>query len=101
MTERTGTVTFPNYSHRSLANIMKYAPLTLYAKYLNILVIGIVGSNADSAILTKNFIDAALEPKAYVEVEGATHVSLYDIDEDVKRAVDAMDTFFKKHTEWK
>ena len=31
-------------------------------------------------------------------VEGASHVSLYDVDADVDRAVTRMDAFFRKHT---
>ncbi len=44
------------------------------------------------------FYNAASEPKELCEVEGASHVSLSDIDKDVDRAVAMMDEFFKKHS---
>ena len=47
--------------------------------------------------LTVNFYKAASEPKELYKVPGATHVSLYDIDKDVDRAVAKIDEFFKKH----
>ncbi len=47
--------------------------------------------------LTKEFYERASEPKEFVEIEGASHVSLYDIEADVTRAVDAMTVFFEKH----
>lgn len=99
MTERAGSARFPNYSHRSLANILEYAPLldaTLYAEYIYMPFIGVVGEHADTAIMTKNFYEAAKEPKAFVEVEGATHVSLYDNQDHIKVAVKKIDEFFKE-----
>ena len=82
-----------------LADAMNYAP------YIYTPFIGIVGEKAmDPANgplctgpLTVAFHEQASEPKELVEISGASHVSLYDKDEDVGRAVDAMDRFFKKH----
>ena len=51
----------------------------------------------DTAPLTVNFYEKASEPKELVEMSGASHVSLYNVDEDVSRAIEVMDTFFKKH----
>jgi hypothetical protein len=53
----------------------------------------------DTAPLTIAFYEAASEPKELFEVEGASYVSLYDIDKDVDRAVAKMDEFFKKYSE--
>ena len=47
--------------------------------------------------LTKTFFDQASEPKQFVEIDGASHVDLYDKDEFVSQAVAAMDGFFKKY----
>ena len=102
MTARAGAETYPNYSHLSpsfmlegplLADAMSYAP------YLYTPFIGIYGEKAmaDTAPLTVNFYKKASEPKELVEISGASHVSLYDVDEDVSRAIKAMDAFFKKH----
>jgi len=102
MTERGGTQTYPNYSYMTLANIMEInalADATSYAPYLYTPYIGIYGEKAlrDTAPLTVKFYEAASEPKELIEISGASHVSLYDIDEDVDRAVAAMDAFFQKH----
>ncbi|NET59689.1 MAG: alpha/beta hydrolase [Symploca sp. SIO2E6] len=102
LTKRAGAQTYPNYSHKSptffleapmLADAQSYAPY-LYTPY-----IGIYGEKAlqDTGLLTVKFYEAASEPKELVELSGASHVSLYDIDEDVDRAVAAMDVFFQKH----
>ena len=104
MTERAGTQTYPNYSYMTLANIMEtnsLANATAYAPYLYTPYIGIYGEKAmgpgDTGPLTVNFYEAASEPKELVEIKGASHVSLYDIDEDVDRAIDRMIAFFEKH----
>lgn len=102
MTARAGAETYPNYSHLSpsfrgqlspLADALSFAP-NLYTPY-----IGIYGENAmaDTGPLTVMYHEKASEPKELVEISGASHVSLYDIPEDVDRAITAMDGFFKKH----
>lgn len=108
MTERGGAQTYPNYSHLS-PSFMLEAPMladaTSYAPYLYTPFIGIVGENAmDPASgilctvpLTRTFFDLASDPKEFVEVPGASHVDLYDKDEFVGAAVDAMHGFFEKH----
>jgi len=108
MTERAGAQTYPNYSHLS-PSFMLEAPMladaTSYAPYLYTPFIGIVGEKAmdlASGILctgplTKTFFDRASDPKEFVVVPGASHVDLYDKDEFVSVAIDAMDGFFKKH----
>lgn len=108
MTERAGVQTYPNYSHLAPSFVLE-APMLAdaqsFAPYLYTPFIGIVGSKAmDPASgilmtgpLTKKFYDAASEPKQFVEVEGASHVDLYDKDEFVSQAVTTMDTFFKKY----
>ena len=108
MTERAGAQTYPNYSHLS-PSFMLEAPMladaTNYAPYIYTPFIGIVGEKAmDPASgalctgpLTKNFVDLASDPKKFVVVPGASHVDLYDKEEFVSVAIDAMDGFFKKH----
>lgn len=113
MTARAGKETYPNYSHLAPKILMENAPLTSavdYAPYLYTPYLGIIGEKAlpkegeapsplHTGPLTVNFYEAASEPKELFEVEGATHVSLYDIDKDVDRAVAKMDEFFKKYSE--
>ncbi len=70
------------------------------APYLYTPYLGIYGERAmrDTGPMTVAFHEAASEPKELFEVPGASHVSLYDIDEDVDRAVARMDEFFKRHS---
>ena len=108
MTKRAGAETYPNYSHLS-PSFMLEAPLLAdamsYAEYIYTPFIGIIGEKAmdpsNGALatgpLTVEYVDKASEPKALVEIPGASHVSLYDIPEDVDRAIEAMDAFFKEH----
>ncbi len=102
MTERAGAMTYPTYSNMS-PSFMLEAPMLAdamsYAPYLYTPFIGIYGEKAmvDTAPLTIAFHEKASEPKELVEIPGASHVSLYDIPEDVDRAIAAMDGFFRKH----
>ncbi|MEM9633147.1 MAG: alpha/beta hydrolase [Pseudomonadota bacterium] len=108
MTERAGAQTYPNYSHLS-PSFMLEAPMladaTSYAPFIYTPFLGIVGAKAmDPASgilctgpLTRTFFDMASEPKEFLEIEGASHVDLYDKDEFVAQAIEAMDVFFKKH----
>ena len=102
MTARAGVETYPNYTHRTVSNLLEDAPLTsatALAPYLYTPYLGIYGQKAmtDTGPLTVGFHAQASEPKELYEVEGASHVSLYDIDADVDRAVDRMQEFFTKH----
>ncbi|PWJ40010.1 alpha/beta hydrolase [Sediminitomix flava] len=102
MTERAGTQTYPNYTHMAPAFLMEQAPLanaTAYAPNLNTPYLGIYGEKAmaDTAPLTTMFYDACSEPKELFEIPDASHVSLYDIDKDVDRAVEKMVEFFGKY----
>lgn len=104
MTKRAGKETYPNYTHMAPMfvnedypryNATAMAP-NLYTPYL-----GIYGSKAmeSTGPLTVAFFEAASEPKELYEVEGASHVSLYDIDKDVDRAIAKMTEFFLKYAE--
>lgn len=103
MTSRAGAETYPNYTHRAVKTLMEDAPLTsavVLAPYLYTPYLGIYGEKAlaDTGPLTVDFYEKASEPKELFEVKGASHVSLYDIDKDVDRAVTKMDEFFKKYS---
>lgn len=102
MTQRAGQETYPNYSHMAPKMLLETTPLTsavAIAPYLYTPYLGIYGERAmaDTAPLTTMFYEACSEPKELFEVQGASHVSLYDIDKDVDRAVDKMDEFFRKY----
>jgi hypothetical protein len=112
MTERAGAQTNPNYSHLAPKTLFENAPMTSavdYAPYLYTPYLGIIGEHAlpkkgetpnplHTGPLTQSFYEAASEPKELFVVDGATHVSLYDIDKDVDRAVDKMVEFFSRYS---
>ena len=106
MTKRAGKETYPNYTHMAPMTLMEVAPLTsglalapyLYTPYLGIYGEKALAGDIPTAQLTIDFYEAASEPKELYEVEGATHVSLYDIDKDVDQAIAKMDEFFTKHS---
>ncbi len=101
MTERAGAQTYPNYSHLA-PSFMLEAPMladaTAYAPYLYMPVIVITGTEAMTKPLSEAFFEKASQPKEYLAVEGATHIDLYDVEGKVNKAVEAMDAFFKKHS---
>ncbi len=65
-----------------------------YAPYIFMPYIGVVGENAYSMRYTENFYNNVVEPKAFVKIKDATHMSLYDDEVHVAAAVDEMDKFF-------
>ena len=102
MTARAGAETHPNYTHKSVRNLLEDTPLTsatYFAPYLYTPYLGIYGEKAmaDTAPLTINFYEKASEPKELFEVKGASHVSLYDIDKDVDQVVNRLVEFFGKY----
>ncbi|WP_035415625.1 alpha/beta hydrolase [Ferrimonas kyonanensis] len=100
MTARAGRETNPNYTHMAPLFVNEDYPrynATAMAPFLYTPFLGIVGKDADTAPLTQGFVEAASEPKELYEIEGASHVSLYDIDKDVDRAVTKINEFFQKH----
>lgn len=97
MTKRAGVQTYSNYSHTAPAYLMEQAPISnavAIAPFLNTPYLGVYGSKAETGPLTQMFFDAASEPKELYVVEGATHVSLYDINTDVDKAIEKMIEFF-------
>ncbi|GAA5316363.1 MAG: alpha/beta hydrolase [Candidatus Pelagadaptatus aseana] len=107
MTQRAGAETYPNYSHLSPSFMLEtpmLADAQSYAPYLYTPYIGIVGSKAmdpasgalATGALTKQYFDQASEPKQFVEIDGASHVDLYDQDKFVTQAVRHMDEFFTR-----
>lgn len=104
MTPRAGKETYPRFSYMAPGYMIMSQILgdaQSYAANLYTPFIGITGTNAmgpsDTGPLTKAFVEAASDPKEMVLIEGATHVSLYDNEDHITQAVDAMDEFFKKH----
>ncbi|MDN5210507.1 alpha/beta hydrolase [Fulvivirgaceae bacterium BMA12] len=102
MTDRAGTSRYPHFSIHTVANLLEDQPMTnptAWAPYLYTPYLGIYGEKAmgDTGPLTVAYHAVCSEPKELFEVPGASHVSLYDIDQDVDRAVDRIDKFFRKY----
>ena len=103
MTPRAGAATYPNYSNRSLANIAETNALTdatSWAQYLYTPYLGVYGEKAlaDTGPLTVAFHEKCSDPKELLEVPNASHVDLYDVEDYVDQAVDAVAGFFARHS---
>ena len=99
-TERGGKATYPNFSNAILANIGETSTLNLGEHYADKMIqpyVGIVGSEAETAPFTKAYYDKVTSDKEYHEIEGASHVSLYDNPTQVDQAVNIITDFFSKH----
>ncbi|MBV7337103.1 alpha/beta hydrolase [Chloroflexi bacterium TSY] len=101
-TKRGGTETYPNYSNVLLSNVDESTVLNLGEQYADKMiqpVCCIVGSQAETAICSKMFYDRVTSDKEYHEIEGASHVGLYDVPKNVEQVVEIVDAFFMKHSE--
>lgn len=99
-TKRGGTERYPNYSNVLLSNVNESGLLNLGEQYADKLLqpyCAIVGSEARTAICTKGFYDKVTSEKEYHEIEGASHVGLYDKPEYIEQVVNIIDAFFEKH----
>ncbi|MBI1494512.1 alpha/beta hydrolase [Halocynthiibacter styelae] len=96
---RVGADTCPNYSNEFPLIGMPLDPARTFvgqAKYFQQPLMVIAGSEAATRDMDKNVFEIAAEPKEYLEIEGASHMDLYDQDQFVDQAVDAVDSFYKK-----
>ncbi len=101
-TERGGQDTYPNFTNVLLSTVDETAPLNLGEQYADKMLqpyCGIVGSEADTAICTKVYFDKVTSEKEYHEIQGASHVGLYDKPNNISQVVEIVDAFFQKHGE--
>lgn len=83
-----------------MSNVFETAATNLGEHYADKLIqpyCGIVGSDADTAIFTKTYYDRVTSEKEFHEIEGASHVGLYDKPENIAQVVEIVDRFFRKH----
>ncbi|BBM84248.1 alpha/beta hydrolase [Candidatus Uabimicrobium amorphum] len=100
-TARGGTETYPNFTNVLISTVFETAAVNLGEHYADKLIqpyCGIVGAEADTAICTKAYFDKVTSAKEYHEIEGASHVGLYDVPENIEKVVEIIDTFFQKHS---
>ncbi|MEU1998188.1 alpha/beta hydrolase [Nocardia gamkensis] len=57
----------------------------------------IAGTEAETKGFSEGAVAAAGETAELFEIEGATHVDLYDVDQYVSQAVDKLTNFFEKN----
>ncbi|GAA5050618.1 alpha/beta hydrolase [Nocardia callitridis] len=82
---------------RNLDQLIQYESYSLIHLIAPRPLLMIIGSDADTAYISRAAIEKAAEPKELLVIDGATHISLYDKDEHVTPAVAALTTFFGTH----
>lgn len=82
---------------RTLDQLVQYDSYALIRLISPRPLLMIIGSEAHTAYISRQAIDRAAEPKELFVIDGATHVSLYDVDEHVGQAVAKLGTFFTTH----
>jgi uncharacterized protein len=98
---RAGQDKCPNYSPYYPTVGLPVDPSRIFvnqAKYLTAPFLVIAGSEAFTREMDKNVYDIAAEPKEWMEIQGASHMDLYDVDQYVDQAIEKIDEFFKKYT---
>lgn len=82
---------------RGFADRLAFNSFALIPDYLTQPLLVIVGSKAASRWMGEKAVELSTHEKELYVVEGATHVSLYDIPRDVDRAVPKLAEFFTAH----
>ncbi len=97
---RAGQDKCPNYSPYFPTIGLPVDPARVFvnqAKYLNTPFLVIAGSNAFTRDMDRNVYEIAAEPKEWMEIEGASHMDLYDVDPYVDQAIARIDEFYQKY----
>lgn len=83
---------------RSIPKIMSYDAFNQVGDFLTQPIVMIAGTNADTAYFSEDTINKIkTEHKELYWIDGATHVSLYDVPKDVNRAVAKLKEFYAKY----
>lgn len=82
---------------RGFADRLAFNSFALIPDYLTQPLLVIVGSKAGSRWMGEKAVELSTHEKELFVVEGATHVSLYDIPEHMEQAVGKLAAFFKVH----
>lgn len=98
-TDRCQYPTAPGYATaRSLSQIISYDAYNKAEAFLTQPLLAVAGSNAGSKWMSDDLIArSASKDKAIHIVEGANHMSLYDIPQYVDEAVSVLVSFFQKN----
>jgi hypothetical protein len=92
---------WPNYSNHfvpfSFEQLVRSHALE-HADMIFVPYLGVVGSEAVTRPYTERFVEAKTQgPNEIKVIEGAYHVQAYDRPEYVSQAIDALNSFFRKH----
>ncbi|MBM2619727.1 alpha/beta hydrolase [Actinoplanes sp. LDG1-06] len=87
----------PPWPVRSVDLLVQYDSYALIHLIAPRPLLMIIGSEANTAYMSREAIRRAAEPKELFVVEGGTHISMYDRDEHVTPAVAKLTTFFTEH----
>lgn len=83
---------------RSIPKIMSYNAFSQVGDFLTQPIVMIVGKNADTAYFSENTInEIKTDHKELYWIDGATHVSLYDVPEHVNKAVAKLKEFYGRY----
>lgn len=82
---------------RGFADRLAFNSFALIPDFLTQPLLVIVGSKAGSRWMGEKAVQLSTHEKELYIIDGATHVSLYDIPEDVDRAMAKLTEFFGKH----
>ncbi|WP_250031229.1 alpha/beta hydrolase [Paractinoplanes maris] len=82
---------------RSLDMIVQYDSFALIHLIAPRPLLMIIGSDANTAYMSREAIARAVEPKELFVIDGGTHISLYDTDEHVTQAVTRLAAFYSRH----
>ncbi|BDD07034.1 alpha/beta hydrolase [Aureibacter tunicatorum] len=99
--EDAGHDKIPNYTPTYAKIGMPLDPARVFvgqAKYFTRPLLVIAGSDAFTKDMDKQVYDLAGGEKEWFEIEGASHIDLYDIDKYVDQALGKVDEFFKKYS---
>ncbi len=98
---RTARGQHPNAKGRflltSLDKMLAFSCFNLIPIFLTQPMLLIAGSNADTKVYSDQAYTLSRGPKELFEIEGATHIALYDQPGYVNQAVTKLVTFFKAH----
>lgn len=99
---RTPRAQHPNSDNKlpfaaSLARIYSFSASAQLSDYLTQPLLLVIGKEADTRGYSDRFFELSNRPKELVEVEGGTHISMYDIPEHVDQAEAKIIPFFNEN----
>lgn len=97
---RAGKDSCPNYSTQYPTISMPLDPARVFtgqAKYFTTPFLVIAGENAFTKKMDREVFEMAAGEKEWLEVQGASHIDLYDMEPYIGQAIDKIDSFFKNY----